>query len=120
MVATIGAHPQRRDIANTPGEPIDFSVSVDQATGEPVPSLSGWTATAVVVPERAGAEAIALPVSLLADPARARVTVPGETTAAWPQLWGCLAGQWSLTVTDPTDVPHVLQTGWVQLYPVPG
>lgn len=117
MVATIGAHPQRRDIANTPGEPIDFSVSVDQATGEPVPSLSGWTATAVVVPARAGAAAVELPTTLGQD--SVRVTVEPGVTEGWPQLWGCLEGQWSLTVTDPTDVPHVLQTGWVQLYPVP-
>lgn len=114
---TIGAHPQRRDIVNTPGEPLDFSVSVDQADGTPVPSLDGWTAAAVVVPDRLGATPIALPVTVDTD--SVRVTVEPEATAAWPAAWQCLAGQWALTVTDSTGIPHVLYVGWVQLYPLP-
>lgn len=104
-VTTIGRDPARIDVDVTPGEPIDFTVSVLDATGA-TQSLSGWTLSATV-PGRHTFTAVAVAGGV-------RITAAGAETALW-DVWSAPAVRWSLWLTPPASEPYLHAAGWVRL-----
>lgn len=109
-VTTVGRNPARVDIETTPGEPVDFTVSVLDATGAPQ-NLTGWTLSATAHLSRTGTVLYTFTVSRTAG--EVTVTAPGDDTADWVG-WPA-AVPWSLWLTPPASQPYLHAAGWVRL-----
>lgn len=117
IVTTIGVDPARVDVEVTPGEPVDFTVSVLDATGA-AQSLSGWTLSATVSGRHTFTTVVVAPSGTPGtagyDPGGVRVTATGAQTAYWSG-WLTPSARWSLWLTPPASEPYLHAAGWVRL-----
>jgi hypothetical protein len=123
ITTTIGRDPARIDIDVNAGEPIDFTVSVLDATGA-AQSLTGWTLTATVrrdanspVLHTFTAVAVApsgTPGTANYDPGGVKITASGAQTALWTN-WLVPSVRWTLWLTPPASEPYLHAAGWVRV-----
>ena len=106
VVTTVGRDPARIDIDVTPGEPVDFTVPVLDAVGQPQP-LAGW-AIAATVPGRHVFTATDVGAGVV------QVYASPEQTAVWAE-WLVPSARWSLWLTPPASPPYLFAAGWVRL-----
>lgn len=109
-MAVLGAHPARLDLYVHPGDPVDFSVPVLDATGASQ-DLTSWTCAAA---------ALGPAGELLHDFAPAvvdnliQVAATSTQTEAW--TWSVFAARLEITATPPAGGPVPITTGWIRLY----
>lgn len=117
VVTTIGRDPARVDIETCPGEPVDFTVPVLDATGAVQP-LAGWVIAAVVLGRytftAVYVAASGTPGTAGYDPGGVRITASGAQTALWAE-WLVPVARWSLWLTPPASEPYLHAAGWVRL-----
>lgn len=109
-MAVIGQHPIRLDLVVHPGDPVDVSVSVLDASNAAV-SLTDWTCTAVVTAAD-GTLLHDFSPSIVSD--AIEFTAGATVTAAW--AWSVYAARLTVTGTPPGGGPVPIATGWVRLY----
>jgi hypothetical protein len=123
VVTTIGHDPARIDIDVTPGEPVDLTVPVLDATGAAQP-LAGWTLSATVRRDpnapvlhtftTAAVAPVGVPGDVGYDPGGVRITATGVATELWSE-WLVPSARWTLWLTPPADEPYLFAAGWVRL-----
>lgn len=110
-VTTVGADPARIDIEVYPGEPVDFTVPVPDASGV-AQDVSLWTVSAQA---RAARSSSALHTFTLTPGASGvQVTVTEDETSAWG-AWSVPVARWDLWVTPPGGDATPLVIGWVRV-----
>lgn len=116
-VTTVGRDPARVDIETTPGEPVDFTVSVLDGNGA-AQSLSGWTLTATAPGRHTFTTSVVAPSGTPGtagyDPGGVKITATGAQTALWAD-WFTPVARWSLWLTPPVSEPYLHAAGWVRL-----
>jgi hypothetical protein len=110
-MTVIGKHPARVDLVVYAGEPVDFTIPVEDDGGAAVSNLSGWTAAAQVRGDPDGPQLAALTAAITGT--NAQVTATPAATATW----SFTSARWDLILTAPDATPHVLCQGWVRVYP---
>ena len=109
IVTTVGADPERIDIETCPGEPVDFTVAVTDANGDPQ-SLAGWALSATahrddLTLHTFTTAVVGTGVQIYASPAQ---------TTVWAN-WAAPTVRWSLWLTPPASPPYLFAAGWVRL-----
>lgn len=111
LVTTIGGDPARIDIDTYPGEPVDFTVPVLDANGDPQ-DLSGWTFAAQVRASRD--DPVLHTFTVAVDGDGVQVYASPTETAAWAD-WATSTARWDLWLTPPASPPYLFAAGWVRV-----
>src|SRR5438105_1329483 len=114
ILATIGGEPDRIDLEVYPGDPVDFTIPVLDATGAAESAL-GWAVAAQVRASPAAALLHAFTVAAAAG--GIRVSATADETAAWSD-WPVSVARWDLRVTPPGGDPALIVAGWVRVHSV--
>jgi hypothetical protein len=109
LVTTVGREPARVDVDVTPGEPLNFTVPVLDATGAVQP-LAGWALSATVHRDLAVLHVF----TAAAVTGGVQNTASGAETALWVD-WLVPVARWSLWLTPPASEPYLHAAGWVRL-----